>query len=80
MWLELNNNYKGLIRLRCLLKQRGSNQILEIHWCMCRTGLFWEPVRFNGVAEGFTVVLTSGKGKAVHLKPFISLKQLKVRS
>lgn len=73
MWLELNNNNKGLIRLRCLLKQRGSNQGLEVHWCVCRTELFWEPVPFNGVAQGFMVMWTDGKGggrgrllKAIH--------------
>lgn len=38
--LELNNNNKDLIRLRCLPKQHGSNQALRVHRCVCGTGLF----------------------------------------
>lgn len=45
--LQLKFHDNELICLRCLLKQHGSNQQLQVHRYVCSSGVFGESMCFN---------------------------------
>lgn len=45
--LQLKFNNNDLICLRCLFKQPGGNQQLQVNCCVCSSGVFGESMCFN---------------------------------